>query len=407
MAANAAAAMFMADLIEDNYYRERNDSALCLWLRFQEEGPLGGNPAAGFMRRQLCEPTPPPPPPPEEFFNAGGVPCRQYIVTFETGEPGGPGTISQVTLNGPIGRLQVVRNDPGGAVNKQIYVTSGDGLGCPRVFDVMAGTSNATIVDVFARIISIVPVTPDPATEIPVYGPPLAPPDEPQPPQPFEFTYNFDGVEIEANVELGPIINTDFGPVIQIGFNPTANFNPPINPTLGSDPKFGIDLNFEFVIELGGPPGFPAPAPGAEPIPLPGLDPDRGSGGEPFDYERIEKKIEDESCCKPVSESEVIGTFVFETTGDVYNAAIPDNAEFITIDVVPDNNSRRYKLAGDDSEIALGNASITSNGKALGYEKVFVRRHVLKVPPNLPDGGIRVSLKQGCSITVGALLHAV
>lgn len=407
MAGNAAAAAQVANVIIQDYLDNGPESAYCQYLELVDEGPGGWNPFIGFARQRFCQPPPPPPRPAEEFFDSGGVPCRSYRVVFETGSPGGPFTSSEVIKQGPIGTVKRERVNPDGSVNKQFYLTSGNGLECPRLFDTMAGTSDARFVDVVARIISIEPVDPDGGPDLPVWRPPNQEPPRPFPGFNVEIDLNVDGVDVNAPITFGPVVNTVFGPTIQFSFAPTANFNPQIDIDLGLNPQFGLDVDLQFVIPFTGTPNYPTPAPNAEPIPLPPPEPVGGTPCEEFDYERIEDYIDGASCCKPVEESDFIGSFVFETASDVYRASVPDNAEYVVITVVPDENSRRYKLAGIDSEIALGNASITSGNHALGYEKIFTRRHILKVPPNCPGPGIRVSLKQGCQISVEALLHAV
>lgn len=407
MANNRGAADTLGQLIIENLRESGAGSAICQFLEFTSDQNGGLNIPVNIARQRFCDPPPPPPPPTADFFNAGGVPCRDYRVIFETGAPGGPGTPSEVIKPGPIGSITNIRNNPDGSVNKQIILSSGDGINCPRNFDVMAGTSDARFVDVFARIISVTPVTPDPPTEIPIYIPVLQPPPEPAESFAVDFNVNLGGVEINVPLFFAPPIITNIGVSIPFTFAPTANFNPQIDINLGSNPQFAIDLDLEFIIPLGGDPDYPVPVPGVEPIPLPPVNDAECPPCPEFDYERIEEAIEEASCCKPVAETDFIASFLFETTSDVFTASIADNAEYVSIDIIPDNNSRRYKLAGPQAEIALGNAAITSNGHVLSYEKIYTRRHILKVPANIPNPGIRVSLKQGCQITVEALLHGV
>lgn len=407
MAGNGNAAAELGGILLRDYLDNGGNSAVCRYLEFVEPIPGPYSTQMRIARRLFCPPPDPPPPPPEDFFNAGGVPCRLYRVIYESGIVGQAPTPTQLDRRGPIGRIQREINQPDGKVGRVITLTSGTGIGCPRVFDQMAGTNDVSVNNVFARIISIIPLEGTPETEIPVYGPPLEGP--PNPPQPFNFEIdlNIDGIEVNAPFTFGPTIGTNFGPVIPFTFSPTANFNPNIDITLGGNPQFGVDLNFEFVIPLGGPPAAPQPLPGAEPVPLPNPPTPQPTPCPEFDYERIEDKIEAESCCKEPNDSQSLGSFTFDDPNDVWRIALPSGTLFVELDITPDNNSRRWKLAGDDSEISLGNAAITSDGHALGYEKMFVRRHILEVPPNVPNPGLRVSLKQNCSVQARALIYAV
>lgn len=407
MAGNGNAAAEIGQILLRDYLDDPGNSAVCRYLEWVEPFPTPYGTQLRIARRLFCPPPDPPPPPTEDFFNAGGTPCRLYRVVYESGIVGQAPTQTQLDRRGPIGRIQREVPQPDGKVGRVITLTSGTGIGCPRVFDQMAGTNDVTIQNVFARIISITPLEGDPATEEPVFRPPLNEP--PQPPPTFQFDIDIDiaGVEINAPFTFGLPVGTNTGPVIPFTFAPTANFNPQIDISIGANPTFGLDVDLEFIIPLGGPAAAPQPLPGAEPVPLPERPSVECPPCEPFDYERIEDKIEEESCCKIPNQSQSLGSFTFDDPNDVWKVSCPAGTLFVELTITPDNNSRRWKLAGLDSEISLGNASVTSDGHAIGYEKMFVREHILEVPPNLPDPGIRVSLKQNCSVTARALIYGV
>lgn len=402
MAGNAGAAAQVANIVIQDYLENGPESGYCQYLEFVDEGPGGWNPAYGFARQLFCNPPPPPAPPSTDFFNAGGVPCRLYRVTFETGAPGGAGTVSVVDRRGPIGLIQTRGNNPDGTPTKRFTLTSGTGTGCPREAEVIAGTSNSDVVDVFARITSIVALEGTPETEIPIFRPPVQPPETDPPDFTVNIPFNVDGFEINAPINFGPLVNTPFGPVIEFTFSPTANFNPEIDITLGLNPRFGLDLNLEFVIPLTGPTSAPVPVPGAEPIPLPDVRPLPTSECEEFDYERIENAILAARCCNPITDVQSIGTFTFENSNQVAEYSVPDNTVAVFIGIVPSNNARVYKLAGPDSEYGHGNATLTSRGNALGFERLYVNNHALFFPETADTKGVRISCGKGTIITVNA-----
>lgn len=400
MAGNAGAAAQIANVIIQDYLDRGPDSAYCQYVEFIDDGPGGWHPAIGFARDRFCNPPPPPEPPASDFFDAGGVPCRLYQVTFATGTPGGSLTNSVVNKRGPIGLITKTYTAPGGAPGIRFYLTSGDGQGCPRLADVIAGTDNRNVSDVTARIVSIVPLEGDPATEVPVWRPPTQPPNPPIPPLQFNIDVNVDGVEVNAPIRFGPVINTPFGPTIQINFSPTANFNPDIDVDLGLNPSFGLDVDLEFVLPFSGGPTQPAPIPGEPPVPLPPVAPPPGGEAVPVDYDRIENIVESFSCCKPATNFAGLGTFTFETPNQVFNIPLPSNAVIVFIAIIPGDNTRAYKLAGLDAEYGHGNASITTSGDALGFERIYVNNHAIVVPEQLDEKGLRLSLKQGTIATV-------
>lgn len=402
MAGNAGAAAQAANIVIQDYLDRGPDSAYCQFLEIADEGPGGWNPAYGFARNLLCDPPPPPAPPGTDFFDAGGVPCRLYRVTYAAGPPGGPFINTELDRRGPIGMIVENYVASGGAPGRNYILTSGNGVGCERIVDTMSGSDNVNISPPFAKIVSIVPLEGTPETEIPLYRPPLDRPPEGD----FEVTinipFNVDGFEVEAPINFGPVVNTPFGPLIQFTFSPTANFNPEIDIDLGLNPQFGLELNLEFVVPLTGPPSSPVPVPGAEPIPLPDVRPPVGGDCEEFDYERIENFIIANRCCDPITSVVSVGSFTFEGLNDVAEFSVPDNTVAVFLGIVPSNNARAYKLAGPDSEYGHGNATLTSRGNALGFERLYVNNHVMFFPESADTKGVRVSCVRGTIVSVNA-----
>lgn len=405
MAGNRGAADTLGQLLIENLRENGPGSAICQALEFAGNNAGGLNIPVEIARERFCDPPPPPPPPTTDFFNAGGVPCRSYRILFEAGTPGTPGTISEVVKQGPIGSITNIRVDPSGAVNKQILISSGDGINCPRMFDTMAGTSDARITDVFAYIVSIEPVNPDLPDEVPIYIPILQPPREPPEPFAVDFNVEIDGVDINVPLFFAPPIITNVGVSIPFTFAPTANFNPQIDVTLGGNPQFAIDVDLEFIIPLGGDPDNPEPLPGVDPVPLPPVNDSGNNDCEEFDYERIEKFIVENKCCKPITNVVNVGTFTFETPNDVAVFSVPSNAVAVFIGIQPGENTRAYKFAGPDSEYGHGNATLLVSGSALGFERLYVNNHVLFFPEEVGNKGVKISCVQGTIISINAGLY--
>lgn len=405
MAGNRSAAASLGQVIVEDLRDNAGSSAICRAWEFFGDRSGGLNVPLEIARERFCDPPPPPPPPSTDFFNNGGTPCRLYKILFEAGSPGSPGTISEVTFPGPIGTITNIRNDPGGAVNKQILISHGDGINCPRGFDTMAGTSDARFVDVFARIISITPINPDPVEDIPIYIPNLNPPEEAPEPPPFEVNINVDGIDINVPLFFGPPIITNVGISLPFTFAPTANFNPQIDVTLGPNPQFAVDLNLEFVIPLGGDPDFPEPLPGVDPIPLPPVRDPQQSECEQFDYERIEDFILANACCKPITNVQNVGTHTFVGPNDVRVFNVPDNAVACFIGILPGENTRVYKFSGSSSEYGHGNAELMVRGNALEFQRLFLNNHVLFFPDATNEKAIRVSCQEGTVVTINAGLY--
>lgn len=402
MAGNGGAGAQLGLTILQDYLERRNESAICTYLELADEAPLGGNPFAGFMRRQWCQPPSPPSPPSSDFFNAGGVPCRLYRVTFLTGSPGDAGTESVVDRLGPIGLIKETGSNPDGTPTKRFILTSGTGSACPRNAEVVAGTSNSDVVDVFCRITSIVPLEGTPETEIPIYRPDVDFPETDIPPITVNIPFNIDGFDIDVPINFSPPVPSPFGVVIPFTFSPTANFNPQIDIDLGLNPQFGLDINFEFVVPIGGSPTNPLPIPGEEPVDLPPITPPNTNECEEFDYERIEKAIQDARCCKPITDVVNVGSFTFETPNDVAVFSVPNNTVAVFIGIQPGENTRAYKFAGANSEYGHGNASLMVSGDALGFERLYVNNHVLFFPEETSNKGIRISCVEGTVVSVNA-----
>lgn len=400
MAGNGNAAAEIGQILLRDYLDDPGNSAVCRYLEWVEEFPTPYGIQLRIARRLFCPPPSPPDPPTENFFNAGGTPCRLYRVVYESGVVGQPPSQTQLDRRGPIGRIQREVPQPDGKVGRVITLTSGTGIGCPRVFDQMAGTNDVSIQDVFARIISITPLEGDPATEEPVARDPLDQP--PSPPPDFEFEVNFevDGIEVNAPFTFGLPVGTNNGPVIPFTFAPTANFNPQIDISIGANPTFGLDVDLEFVIPLGGPTNAPQPLPGAEPVPLPDFPPALPRECEEFDYERIESAIENAKCCAPINDITSVGTFTFETPNQVFTLSVPDDTIAVFLGVIPGENTRIYKMAGASAEYGHGNAALLVSGNALGFERIYVNNHALFFPEETTNKGVRLSMVQGTVVQV-------
>jgi hypothetical protein len=269
----------------------------------------------------------------------------------------------------------------------------------------MAGSSNTDISPITASIISIVPLEGDPETEVPIYRPDVEFPPGPRPQFDINIPFTFRGFEVNVPIRFGPPTPFPLGVVIPFTFAPTANFNPQIDVDLGLNPTFGLDIDLEFIIPIGGNPAVPTPLPGQEPIELPPVSPPGSSDCEEFDYERIEDFIIANRCCNPITDVQNVGTFTFETPNQVANFSVPDNAVAVFIGIVAGENTRVYKLAGSDAEFAHGNASVTVRGNALQFERLYVNNHVLFYPESSDSKGVRISCQQGTVVTVNAGLY--
>lgn len=400
---NAAAAAQAGLLLLQDYRQNRNNSAICLYLELERDAPLGSNPFLAGQYERLCEPFDenPPTPPSQDFFNAGGVPCRLYRVTYQTGTVGQAGSVSQQDLRGPI-RLNRSTFTDQGAPGVLYTLYGGDGINCPIQSFQIAGSNNTNIVPIFCNLLSVVPLEGDPETEVPIPIPPEDP--DPTPLPPFGFNVNVDiaGFEVNVPVNFEPVINNNFGPFIPFTFAPTANFNLQFDPTISNSPRFGIDLDLEVVIPLGNGNGNGEPLPNAEPVPIPGNDPELTCEPTVVDYERIERAIEEAKCCRPITLETNVGTFNFESPNDVFTVSLPNDTVCVFLDVIAGENTRVFKLAGDDAEYGFGNASVMVNGYAIEFVRIFVGKHVIFFPEETSQKSVRLSLGEGCQCSVKA-----
>lgn len=398
------AATDVADLVLRDFAQSPAGGAWCIYLDQQRQNPLSGGLGVQSAYERWCEPPgePPPPPPNQNFSDAGGVACRDYRIAYTTGDTQGNTAPSVTFAKGPI-RVEERRTVVDGAPRVVYSLIGGDGVNCPVTREQMAASSNTNIIDVFARVDSITAVGGPLPDEVPV---PI-PPDEipPDSDEPFQTTLNVNvgGFELNVPVIIGPLVFAPIGVFAPVSILPNADFNVPIDFNLNIPLQFGIDLNFEFVVPLGGNPQNPTPLPGNPPIELPPPPDMRPRDCDEIDYERIERAIEESSCCKPATNFQSLGTFTFETPNQVFNIALPPNAVICFISVIPGDNTRAYKLAGTDAEYGHGNASVTTGGDALGFERIYVNNHAIPVPFELDDKGLRLSLKQGsiAAVSVG------
>jgi len=400
---NAGAAAQAGFALLQDYRQNRANSAVCQYLRLERDAPLGSNPFLAGQYERLCEPfeEEPPPPPSQDFFNAGGVPCRLYQVTYQTGTVGQSGTVSTQNLRGPVRLNRSTFTDQGQpGVVYTLY--GGDGINCPIQAFQIAGSSNTNVVPIFCNLLSVIPLEGDPETEVPIPIPPEDPDPTPLPPFGFNVDIQIDGFDINIPVNFEPVINNNFGPFIPFTFAPTANFNLQFDPQISNSPRFGIDLDLEVVIPLGNGSGNEDPLPGAEPVPIQGNEPELNCEPTVVDYERIEKAISDAKCCRPVTLETSVGTFNFEGPNSVSVVPLPSDTVCVFLDVTEGENTRVFKFAGDDSEYGFGNASIMVNGYAIEFVRVFVGKHVIFFPEETSEKSVRLSLGEGCSCSVTA-----
>lgn len=395
------AATDVADLVLRDFAQSPAGGAWCIFLDRQRQNPLSGGLGIQSAYERWCEPPgePPLPPPSQNFSEFGGVACRDYRVNANSSDSQGNSGDSDYFLKGPI---RMIREDSvfEGAPRTVFSLLGGDGVNCPVTKSQVAASSNTNIVEVYARINSITPLGGPFPDDIPV---PI-PSDETPPPadEPFQTTLNVNigGFELNVPVSFGPFVFSPIGVFAPVSILPNADFNVPFNFDLNVPFQFGIDLNLEFVVPLGGNPKNPTPLPGQPPIELPPPPDMRPRDCEEFDYDRIEQAIEEAKCCKPATNFQGLGTFTFDTPNRVFNIALPSNAVMCFIAIIPGDNTRAYKFAGLDAEFGHGNASITTGGDVLSFERIYVNNHAIPVPFELDDKGLRLSLKEGSIATV-------
>lgn len=393
----------LADLVLRDFVQSPAGGAWCLYLDIQRQNPLTGRLGAQSAYERWCEPPPEPPNnPSQEFQEFGGVACRLYRVTFTSRDSQGNTSTSSTNIRGPIRTSTFEDLDAQGNPRRRILLQGGTGGACPLQQFQMAASSNTNVVQVFATIDNIEPLEGIGQPDIPI----PVPPD--QLPPPYEIDFNTElnvdlgGFELNVPITIGPLIFNVFGAFVPISVRPNAEFNLPIDINLNAQPRFGLDLDLEFVLPLAPGGRNPTPAPGSEPIPVPGRDRLLNRECTPVDYERIEDIVEDAKCCKPVTDTTSLGTFTFEDPNQVINLSLPGNTVACFLAIIPGANSRAYKLAGPDAEFGHGNASITTSGHALSFERLYVNNHELHVPFELEQKGVRISCKQGTIVNVVA-----
>lgn len=395
------AATDIADLVLRDFAQSPAGGAWCLYLDIQRQNPLTGGLGIQSAYERWCEPPgePPAPPPSQNFSEAGGVPCRDYRIEYTSRDSQGNVGQSVTFAKGPI-RVEERRFRVDGAPRAVYTLIGGDGVNCPITREQMAASSNTDIIDVTARVDSITAVGGPLPDEVPVPIPPDELPPDSDEPFPVTLNVNVGGFELNVPVVFGPLVFAPVGVFAPVSILPNADFNVPINVDLNVPLQVGIDLNLEFVVPLGGNPQNPTPLPGQPPIELPPPPDMRPVECEEIDYERIEQAIEDAKCCKPATNFQGLGTFTFDTPNRVFNIALPSNAVMCFIAIIPGDNTRAYKFAGLDAEFGHGNASITTGGDALSFERIYVNNHAIPVPFELDDKGLRLSLKEGSIATV-------
>lgn len=398
------AATDVADLVLRDFAQSPSGGAWCLYLDIQRQNPLTGGLGINSAYQRWCEPPGEPPvPPSQNFADGGGVPCQSYRVNVTANSnPGGSSTFDVDTI-GPVRLVKIEGSAESGQPFKRYDLQGGGTPGCGFQRTTVIGSDNTNVIDVGARINSITPLGTPPAEDIPVPIPPdeLPPPSE----EPFEVTLNVDlgGLNVNVPVVFGPVIFNTFGAYVPVSILPNADFNLNLDLSLNPTPRFGIDLDLDFVIPIGGGPRTTAPAPGAEPIPIPGRDRILEQECEEVDYDRIERIVEEAACCKPATNFQSLGTFEFVTPNQVFNIPLAGNSVIVFIAIIPGQHTKRYKNAGVDAEFGHGNASITTSGDVLNFERIYVNNHAIQVPFELADKGLRLSLKQGsiASVIVG------
>lgn len=397
----------LGNLVIQDYVQNRNESAYCRYLEIFDEAYGGRNPGFSGPRNLFCQP-PSEPPPTTETLPGGGEPCRLYNVTVETtSNTGSSSTTVYNNIRGPI-RLQRYRTTaPPNRYLGNDNLLGGDGVNCPVSRLQVSGFDGTTPEAVTSNIIAVVPVDGQPDTVPPLPAPP-DPRDLPRGPElNFPVTINLGGQELNFDLQFDIPVFAPIGVFAPV-FAPVSpqfdfNFNPQLNPS----PRIGIDLNLEFAVNLPPAGGGDNPPSDQPPVPLPPVNPPQAGGDCPdLDYDRIERIVQEYQCCKPATNFSSLGTFTFDTPNRVFNIQLPSNAVLVFIAIIPGDNTRAYKFAGLDAEYGHGNASITTQGDVLGFERIYVNNHALTVPFELPDKGLRLSLKEGtiASVSVGSFV---
>ena len=401
--AGAAAA---GSIVVLDYVQNLADSAVCQFLRDERERGEGTDFVINVGYAQLCEPyeEEPPPPIPPNTIPFGGVNCRLYKVTFVAQDSQGNSGISEVNMRGPIRQTEIV-DTVGTETRRRIFLQGGTGSGCGLEQVPMAASSNIAVIDVSAAILSIEPLEGIGTPDIPVVVPPQPPPGGSPPPPSYEINIQLNGENINTTVSFEPVITNNFGDFLPFTVAPSPTFNIDVDLSVPVLPRFGIDLDLEVVLPLNPQPDSPQPVGGAEPVDIPVQRDTPQQTSDSFDYERIEYAIELAKCCKSATSTQGVGIYEFPEFGTVRNIDLPPGTIGVYLEVTPSLTTRIYKLSDSGSEFAHGNASITTQGRVVGFERIYVANHFLPVPYELQDKGLRLSLQKGSSCQVTALIY--
>lgn len=401
--AGAAAA---GSIVVLDYVQNLGNSAVCRFLRDERERGEGTDFVINVGYAQLCEPyeEEPPPPVPPNTVAGGGDPCRLYRVTYQVTDSNGAISLTDQVLRGPVRMTEIV-DTFGGDTRRRFFLQGGTGVDCPLQQFQAAATSDILVLDVNAAIVAVVPLQGDPITDTPITTPPVLEPQPPSEGDDYNISVEVNGENIETTVNFEPIITNNFGDFLPFTVAPSANFNLDVDISSGNPPRFGIDLDLEVVLPLNPDSGSPSPVGGGEPIDIPvSRDPEQGTS-EGFDYERIEYAIELAKCCKTTTSTQTVGTYEFEEYGTVRNIDLPPGTIGVYLEITPSATTRIYKLSNSGSEFAHGNASITTEGRVIGFERIYVGKHFLAVPYELEGKGLRLSLQKDTICAVTALIH--
>lgn len=386
----------------EDYRQNQLNSAYCRYVEVLDEF-YGGLNAAVRIPRQIFCPPPENEPPEVETLPGGGEACRLYNVLVQVDSiDSGSTTFLVENVPGPVRLQRYRREDNGPRFVGNDNVMGGDGINCPIQRTQTSGFDDFRPNVVTSTILSVTPVDglPDTAPPFPV---PTDPRDSVPPPDlNFPVTVNLGGQEVNVDLQFQMPVTIPIGVVIPVfaPVSPSFEFN--FNPNITGGPRVGIDLNLDFAVNL--PPSGDGNQPPASepPVQLPPANPPGNGDCEEFDYERIEDAITAARCCNPITNVVNVGTFTFETTTQVAEFNVPENAVAVFIGIVPSDNARVFKFAGADSEYGHGNASLTSRGNTLSFERLYVNNHVLFYPETADSKGVRISCGKGTIVNVSA-----
>lgn len=406
MAGAAAAALLdFGKFLFYDYLKDQGGSVYCRYLQIVDEGSGSFGFAAGGARALFCPP-PPTPPPTNETFPSGGDPCVIYRATCEAvNNLTGARVVFDVDGPGPVRLNRVRESNAAGRYQGTDHVLFGIPGRCYVPPVLITGYDGITDEEGTGYILNIQRLSPGIDIEPPyrIIQPRPYPPGGDQ--QDLEINVEINGEEINIELKVGPIINTENGPVIQFEF--PINPDIPIQMPIGGSPdiRLGLDINLQFAMELTGGGGSSRPAPGAQPLPLPPVPPRDYQPPDATDYEEIEDALEQASCCKSINTFINVGTRVFTTSSDVFNVDLPDGTIAVFLNVVQGSDTRVYRFAGDDSEYATGNASITVDDNVVDFVRLYVNNHAIYAPHGAQDLGVRLSCQRGTIVSITAGLY--